>query len=92
MAIDRHPPDQPDIVDEAGFESFPASDPPAWVPMHVGRPYTARLGSDDPVRRAWNMAIEEAARVIERAEDGYSRDRLCADIRAMKLSGKPSGN
>jgi len=38
-----------DPVEEADEESFPASDPPAWVPIHPGAP--AQPQGEPPKRR-----------------------------------------
>jgi hypothetical protein len=42
-----------DEVNDASFDSFPASDPPPWIAMHIGPPRTSEsLPPGSPVGNA----------------------------------------
>jgi hypothetical protein len=84
------PPVPDELVDEAGAETFPASDAPAWNPIHAGAPLS-RPTPKEPSHEALRTLLRDDVERLRRSfADPDERRRAREEVvsRAMLASGR----
>ncbi|HYE94966.1 MAG TPA: carboxymuconolactone decarboxylase family protein [Rubricoccaceae bacterium] len=85
MPPHQDPEPDPDRVEEASEESFPASDPPAWEPLHAGEPGPPKEGEASHASAPLLAPVEEPKTLFQRLAFWVSRRQYGKVLTPLKV-------